>query len=108
MGGTSMSAFNTSKRKLTYAEEHILVDFIFESADQGIPMSLKNIEVHANSILASHAGDSEADTVGGSWVGRVLDWYRGELQTHWTKPLATERAKTLNKDAVDHWYMLVK
>lgn len=72
-GGTSMSKFNALKRKLTHAEERILVDFILESADRALPMSLKNIEVHANSILTSRTGD--ADTVGGSWVGRFLDQY---------------------------------
>jgi hypothetical protein len=32
-GGQTISAFNTLKRKLDYAAEHVLVDFILESAD---------------------------------------------------------------------------
>jgi hypothetical protein len=46
-----MSAFNTSKRKLLYAEEHILVDFIIASADHSMPLTPHNITVHANAII---------------------------------------------------------
>lgn len=81
-----MSAFNASKRKLTYAEERILVEFILESSDQGVPLGLKNIEGHANAILAGR--DQPGEPVGESWVERFLDRYRDELQTHWTRPLA--------------------
>ncbi|PPQ74013.1 hypothetical protein CVT25_006177, partial [Psilocybe cyanescens] len=34
--------------------------------------------------------------------------YCDEVQTHWSRPLATERAKALNKDVVVHWYDLIK
>ena len=104
-GNQSISAFNASKRKLTYAEERVLVDFILESADRACPMSLPNIEEHANAILAFR--DVPGEPVGGSWVERFLDRYRGELQTHWSSPLATERARSLNKGAVGHWFDLV-
>ncbi|KAF8221740.1 hypothetical protein L208DRAFT_1326268, partial [Tricholoma matsutake] len=51
-GGQSISAFNMSKRKLTYPEECILVDFILESADHALPLTPKQIKIHANGILA--------------------------------------------------------
>ncbi len=105
-GRPSMSAFNASKRKLTYAEERVLVDFILESSDQAIPLSLSNIAVHANGILGGRK--EPVEPVGESWVPRFLDRYRDELQTHWSRPLATERARSLNKDAVKHWFELIK
>ncbi|PPQ74015.1 hypothetical protein CVT25_006179 [Psilocybe cyanescens] len=46
-----MSAFNVSKRKLTFPEEHVLVDWILASADRAMPPTLKKIGEHANGIL---------------------------------------------------------
>ena len=105
-GGVSMSAFNTTKQKLTHAEERVLVDFILESSDRAAPLSFKNIAVHANGILGGR--EEPAEPVGDSWVPRFLDRYRNELQTHWSRPLATERARSLNKDTVKHWFQLIK
>ncbi|KIJ94694.1 hypothetical protein K443DRAFT_109959 [Laccaria amethystina LaAM-08-1] len=39
------------RRKLTHAEERVLVDWILESSDRALPPSLANIAVHANRIL---------------------------------------------------------
>jgi len=72
-GGASISTFNASKRKLTYVEERVLVEFILESSDRGLPPSLKSIEEHANVILAGQEQPDEP--VGNSWVGRFLDCY---------------------------------
>jgi len=105
-GHTSMSAFNAAKRKLTHAEEQVLVDFILESSDRALPPSLKSIADHANGILGGRK--EPVEPIGESWVPRFLDRYRDELQTHWSRPLATERARSLNKDAVKHWYELIK
>ncbi|KAJ3490068.1 hypothetical protein NLJ89_g11469 [Agrocybe chaxingu] len=105
-GGVSMSAFNASKRKLTYAEERVLVDFILQSSDRALPLNYRNIEEHADAIL--HGRDPNAVGVGGSWVGRFLDRYRDEIQTHWSRPLVTERANALNPEAVKHWYTMVE
>ena len=105
-GGVSMSAFNASKRKLTFAEEHVLVDFILASSDRAMPPTLKKVAEHANGILEARGIDFEP--VGESWVGRFLDRYREEIQTHWSRPLAMERAKALNKDVVKHWFELIK
>ena len=104
-GNRSMSAFNASKRKLKYAEERVLVDFILESADRAVPMTSKNIETHANAILKFC--DTPGEDVGVNWVARFLERNQDELQTHWSSPLATERARSLNKEAVKHWFDLV-
>jgi hypothetical protein len=105
-GGESISAFNASKRKLAYAEERVLVDFILESSDRGVPLPHKNIKEHANAILAGR--EQPGEPVGDSWVGRFLDRYRDEVQTHWTRPLASERAKALNPTVVRKWFELIK
>lgn len=110
-GGVSMSTFNASKQKLSHNEEQVLVDFITESADRGCPLTLGNIAVHANAII-KHRVDSdsekEKDTVGQNWVSRFLDRYRDELQTHWSRPLDTQRAKALNPESVKAWFDLVE
>lgn len=105
-GGRSISAFNASKQNLTHPEERVLVDFIGESADRGLPLSHKNIKAHANAIIAGR--DKPGEPVGEWWVGRFLERYRDELQTHWSKSLATERARALNPEAVKAWFDLVE
>lgn len=103
-GGQSMSAFNASKQKLSYAEERVLVDFILHSADRGIPLTHDNVRAHANGILEAR-GESP---VGKNWVDRFITRYREEVQAHWSRPLATERAKSLNPEAVKAWFDLVE
>jgi hypothetical protein len=105
-GGRSIGTFNASKQKLTHSEERVLVDFILESADRGLPLSHKNIQTHANTIITGR--DVPGEPVGEAWVPRFLDRYRDELQTHWSRPLATERARSLNPEAVKAWFELVK
>jgi len=105
-GKMGMSAFNASKRKLSYPEERVLVDFIIASADRSMPLTPRNITVHANAIITGR--DEPGEPVGDSWVGRFLDRYRDELQTHWSKPLATERARSLNEESVKEWFKLVE
>jgi cytidine deaminase len=105
-GGQTMSAFNASKQKLLCAEEHVLVKFILESANCGIPLSIKSIEKHADAIIAGH--NKPGKPVGKTWVEGFLNQHRDQLQTHWSSPLATERAKALNPEAVKNWFELVK
>ncbi len=69
----SKSVFNASKRKLTHAEERVLVDFILESSDRRLPLNLKKIEEHADAIL--EAREQSSEPVGSSWAERFLDRY---------------------------------
>jgi hypothetical protein len=95
-------AFNAGKQNLTVAEEHVLVDFLKESADRGFPCTLKEIESMANAMLISHPG--EPKFVGKCWVQRFLTRHRNELQQHWSKPLDMQRAQSLNPMAKEHWF----
>ena len=106
-GGRSISEFNALKQKLSKAEEQVLVQFIQESADCGFPMSHKTITFYANSICQSRLGDG-CEPVGESWTFRFLDRHEDKLQTHWSKPLNTQRARALNPDVVKAWFDLVE
>lgn len=103
-GGHTLSEFNALKRKLTHSEESVFVDFIIQSADLALPLSVKNIRTHADEILKGRNTPGEA--VGVQWVGRFLNHYCDQLQTHWSSPLATECAKCLNPEAVKCWFAL--
>ena len=50
----------------------------------------------------------ECEKIGESWVGRFLDWHHKILQTHWSKPLDTQRAQAMNPEAKKKWFELVK
>jgi hypothetical protein len=81
-GGVSMSAFNTSKQKVTPPEERVLVDHICVSSDRGFPMSHKSIVAHANSIIIPRGGETIDPE--SNWVDRFLQRHYAELQTHWS------------------------
>jgi hypothetical protein len=106
-GKRNMSAFNASKQKLSAAEERVLVDFIKESADRGFPMTHSTINTYANAVLQTRVGP-DFEPVGPNWIFRFLDRHRDELQTHWSKPLDTQRARALNPEAVKAWFNLVE
>ena len=89
-GGISMSTFNVSKQKIK-AEEVVFVDFILESADWGLPPTHHSIELYVNAILKSHVGDGY-EQVRIKWVFGFLDHHHDQLQSHWSKPLDTQRA----------------
>jgi len=97
---------NVKKQRLTPLEERVVVDHILFSADRGFPMKPRHVVNHANEILKSRG----AETIDpeSNWVHRFLDRHRDELQTHWSKPLDTERARSLNPTAVAKWFELVK
>lgn len=106
-GGQSIQEFNASKQKLTPAEEHVLVNFILESANRGFPLDHKAIQHHANAIRESRLG-GDCEKCGKAWVSRFLDRHRDTIQTHWSKPLDTQRAKSLNPEAVASWFEIVR
>ena len=105
--GMSMTEFNAKKQKLTVTEEKVLVTFILNSAQVGFPMAHKGIEQNANTILQAKHG-SDYESVGKQWVFNFLSRHHKELQTHWSKPLDTQRARCLNPTAVESWFKIVE
>lgn len=43
-----------------------------------------------------------------NWCQQFLTRHREALQTHWSKPLNTQRAQTLNPTTVSEWFNLVE
>jgi Tc5 transposase DNA-binding domain len=106
-GGVSMSTFNAGKQRLTPAEERVVADFCVESADRGFPLTHDNVYKSADNILSARLG-SEHDSLGLNWVDTFLIRHHEELQTHWSKPLDTQRGQALNPTNVRLWFDLVK
>jgi hypothetical protein len=106
-GGQSIREFNATKQLLSTAEEAVLVQFIIESADRGFPLNHDLIKFYVNAIIASRAG-ADADMCGKKWVFGFLDRHHDVLQSHWSKPLDTQRAKCLNPEAVRSWFDIVE
>ncbi|KAJ7026751.1 hypothetical protein C8F04DRAFT_927131, partial [Mycena alexandri] len=59
----------------------------------------------ANAIIEARGGEKIAPE--SNWIDRFLGRHRDELQTHWSRPLDTQRARALNPAAVSHWFDLV-
>lgn len=106
-GGQSASEASASRQKVTPTEERVLTNFIKDSADIGFPLDHRTIEVFANAIVHARVG-SEYKPVGHTWIYNFITRHRDELQSHWSHPLDTQRARSLNPDVVKHWFYLVK
>jgi hypothetical protein len=105
--GASMLKFNQKKQKLTVTEEEVLVTFILESTNIGFPLSHRQIEHYTNTVLESKNG-AGYEPVGKRWVFNFMDRHHEKLQAHWSKPLDTKRAKSLNPAAVESWFKIVE
>ncbi|KAF7336140.1 DDE-domain-containing protein [Mycena venus] len=106
MGGRGITEMNEKKQRLTPKEERVVLDHILMSADRGFPMKPRMVVQSANEILKSRG----AETIDpeSNWVHRFLERHCDELQMHWSKPLDSQRAQSLNPKAVEEWYKLVK
>lgn len=105
-GKRTQAEYAASRQKLTVAQERVLVEFIKESADRGFPLNHESIIMYGNAILQATQGlDAE---LGRQWIWAFLDRHEAELQTHWSKPLDSQRARALNPEVTAGWFELVK
>lgn len=88
-------------------EENVLVTFILESASISFPVSHHQIKHYTNTVLESK-NSASYKPVGKQWVFNFMDQHHEKLQTHWSKPLNTQHAKSLNPAAVESWFKIVE
>ena len=62
---------------------------------------------YANVLRQARLG-ANCEPVGSYWVYGFIDRWHEVLQTHWSKPLDTQRAQSLNPEAVQSWFKLVE
>ena len=95
------------QQKLTASEEEVLVHFLEESADQGFPQSIEQITTLATTVCHARLGP-DCPEIGGSWAGHFLNRHCAALQTHWSKSLDTQRARSMNPEAKKGWFKLLE
>ena len=83
------------ERRLTNAQEDVLVQWIKAHGRRGVPLSASTITDHA-SILAG-------EQIGPSWHGRFMERHP-DLKTRWTWGLEKCRATNLNRPTVNNFY----
>ena len=81
--------------------------FMLESAIHGFPVGHCEIKQNTNAILQSKQGP-DYEGVGKQWVFNFLTQHYDVLQPHWSQPLDTQRAKSLNPTAVKSWFNIVE
>lgn len=106
-GIQSIASFNETKQLLTPAEEQTVVELLQVSSDRSQPYDYNNIAHLANRILKARLGE-DFRPVGKNWVSRCIERHHKELQTYWSKPLDSQRAKCLNPESVEGWFAIVK
>ena len=101
-----MKVFNASKKKLTSAEESVLVDTIILTSRQGIPHTHDDIREEGNVILQSRLGCQSK--LGKQWVKNFLCCHNDQLSTYWSTSLPGVRAKAGNRENITAYFALVK
>ena len=106
--GLSLSDSNALKRKLSPAEEEVLVKSILDASRHGFPPTHQQIAMEADYIQSGRLGKSY-QPVGRKWVQGFLRRHNKVIKTHWSAPLATIRAQSANPRAVHNFLVgLVK
>ncbi|KAF7352031.1 hypothetical protein MVEN_01165400 [Mycena venus] len=106
-GGRGIREANQEKQKVSPVQEWSLVQFILESADRGFPLNHAQIRQAANAVRESTLGTG-CELVSDKWVFAFLDRHHDALRTFWSKALDTQRARSLNPEAVKSWVDLVQ
>ena len=102
-----MTIFNTSKQKLSAAEEDVLVNVVILASCQGIPYTHDHIREEAVAILENHRGSQHRKT-GKCWVQNFLHCHNDHLRTYWLAPLPSMRARAGNQESIAGYFALVK
>ena len=105
--GRSTQEAHEDQQKLTAAEEAVLVDFLEQSADRRFPQSHHNITQYTNLIHQNRLGP-DCEGLGNTWVMQFLDRHGDILQMHWSRPLDTQRAQSMNPKAKRKWFELLQ
>jgi hypothetical protein len=75
--------------------------------EHGFPLKHCQIAEAANAVLQAEFG-TDCEPVGDKWVFKFLDRHHGVLSTFWSKSLDSQRARSLNPEAVKSWVKLVE
>lgn len=108
-----ISAYVASRQKVKPEEEELLVKLIVERAYKGMGMTHREIEEAADEIIRARLGEelfevNPKEAVGKFWIYSFLNRWDDRLQTGWSRPLDTQRARSLCPEKVKHWFDLVK
>jgi len=101
-GGRLIMQFLESHQKLTVAKEKMLVEWICQSVDQGLPLTCDRVTKMAKAVLKMCLGSQTS--LGIHWIDRFLMRHEKVLSSHWSKPLDTLPANCLNPEAVTDWF----
>jgi hypothetical protein len=86
--GLLLSESNTSKQKLTPAEEEVLVTSILEASQHGFPPTHHQISMEANYIQSTCLAQSY-QPIGKKWVDEFIQHHNKVTKTHWSTLLST-------------------
>jgi 3-methyladenine DNA glycosylase AlkC len=95
-GSQTRKEAHKKERKLTDAQEDVLVEWIIEKGRRNIPLSYSAVAEHARVI-------SNLD-IGESWVKKFRTRCEGELKSSWTTGQEKCRAGALNEAVVTDFY----
>jgi hypothetical protein len=93
---------------LTPDEDHILTEFLQESADRGFPANSKRIIEAALEIIQKRR--PEIKKLSHHWLSRFLNRKkaRKELQVYWSKSLKTDRGRAINPTTHREYFRLLQ
>jgi hypothetical protein len=106
-GGKTQAQFNAEKSWLTKEEADVIIEFATSVANQGVGLSLRRLEEHANEILQARLGATFGG-VGKNWASRFVEKHSNHLSSYWCHPLEHSRARAGNPHTKEAFFSLLE
>ena len=88
-------------------EADVIIKFATEVANQGVGLSLRRLEEHANEILQARLG-ATFEGVGKTWALRFVEKHSNRLSSYWCHPLEHSRARARNPHTKEAFFSLLE
>lgn len=108
-GGVTKAENNAKGSWLTKEEQYIVVDYVIQMAQHRFPLSLKQLQEHAEHILCTRLGSRfPSNGLGINWPSWFIEKHNEWLGMYWSRALDTLRGCTVNPVTKAEYFKIVK
>jgi hypothetical protein len=107
-GKPTCAQANTTKAWLTEGETKIVLEFIVEQGNWGIPLSHFRLKEHVDEILCAHLADAFwPEGVGKHWNNQFIERHSMHIVMAWSMPLEGKQGCSVNSNTHEAWFKIL-
>jgi Tc5 transposase-like DNA-binding protein len=108
-GGRSRAEANTARAWLTDGETGVIIAYIAELGNRGLPLSHRRLREHVNEVSSARLGTKFPEQgVGKQWTHRFIEKYSDAIQMTWSTSLESKPGRAVNPHTAEAWFSLLK